>query len=108
MDRGGPQVGVGAEQLPKRQEPGLGAPACLGGRERRVPDRAEEDGVGLPDGGAGPRGSESPASATPAAPTAYSAVSRPKPNSSPAAWSTRRASAVTSGPMPSPGRTAIV
>ena len=49
-----------------------------------------------------------PLSATPAAPTAYSGVSRPKPNSSATERRTRSASSVTSGPIPSPGSTATV
>ena len=53
-------------------------------------------------------GSESPASATPAAPTANSRASSVKLWTSAAACSTRSASAVTSGPIPSPGSTAMV
>jgi hypothetical protein len=51
MDRGRPQVGVGAEKLAQGEQPGLGAAAALRRGERGVPDGPKQDRVGLPHGG---------------------------------------------------------
>jgi len=50
MYRGGPQVGVRAKDLPEGQQPSLGPPPAFGCGERRMPDRPEQDRVGLDHG----------------------------------------------------------
>ncbi len=98
------------EQLPERQQPGLGAPLSFGRGERGMAHGAEQHGIRLDHGvsGATAEAHRRPR-ATPAAPMGYSAVvERDSRRDRPRRASTRTASAVTSGPMPSPGSTATV
>ena len=57
VDGHGTEVGVRPEELPKRQEAGLGTAPTLRGGERRVTHRPQQHGVGLGDR-AGRRGWE--------------------------------------------------
>ncbi len=54
VDRDRAQIRVDAEELAKGQQAGLGPVVSGRAIERRVPDRPQEDGVGLGD--RGPRG----------------------------------------------------
>jgi hypothetical protein len=49
MDRNGPEVGIGPEQLSEGEQAGLRASLPLGGGQGRVAHRTQQHGVGVPD-----------------------------------------------------------
>ncbi len=108
MHGDGPQVGVGAKELPEGQQPCLGAPAALGRGERGMPDRPEQHRVGLDHGIRGPWRQRIARLGHARRADGVLRGVQAEAEELAAACSTRSASAVTSGPMPSPGRTAIV